>query len=204
MDPHSGTIKSDGPLASRPSVRRKPLRTPCDHSQGTSLQAVPEDTLATPEGESRTSGAEGRGGPQRNMRDIISPTSAATAMPSPQPLRLGSCTASHHGPLNSDDECEHRMWEGRCTAGGSRQALSTPSSNDANTGEGPKGPPSPPFFPSPSYPQAGSLVRRSTTCSSDSANSASEQGSPSIAPEHDRDLSLTPDLSRPPIPSAPQ
>ncbi len=131
MDPHIGTRKSDVPLASRPSVRRKPLRIPYDHSHGTSLQAVPEDTLATPEGESRASG-----------------TNVATAMPSPQPLQVGSCSVSHHGHLNSDGDCVHQMWD--YTAGGSRQTLSMPTSNDANTEKGPKGPPSPP--PSPPLP----------------------------------------------------
>lgn len=150
MDSDSGTRKGGVPLASRPSVRRKPLRTPYDH--GASLQAVSEDTLATPEGESRASGAEGRGRPQHNMRDAIFLTSVATAIPSPQPLRVGSCSVSHHGHLNSDGNFfEHQMWEGRYTAGGSKQTLSTPTSNDVNTEEGPKGPKGPPS-PPPSPP----------------------------------------------------
>ena len=156
MDTHISTGKSDVPLASRPSVRRKPLPTSYDHSHRTSLQAVPEDTLATPEGEPRTGGAEGRGGPQHNTTFS---KSDATAMANPSPPNVSSYSVSHHGPLNSDGDCEHQMWEERyTTVGGSRQALSTPTSNDTSTKEEPTGPPSPPSFPSPTYPQAGSPV----------------------------------------------
>ena len=111
------------------------------------LQAVPEDTLVTPEGESS---AEDRGGPQHNMRDTIVPKSAATEMPNPSSLRVSSYSVSHHGPLNSDGDCEHQTWEGRYTVGSSRHTLSTPTSSDANTEEGPTGPPKPP--PSPPLP----------------------------------------------------
>ena len=111
------------------------------------LQAAPDDTLAMPEGEPRTSGAKDRGGPQHNMRDTIVPKSATTEMPNPSPLRVSSYSVRHHGLLNSDGGCEHQTWEGRYTVGGSRQTLSTPTSSDANTEEGPTGPPKPPSSP---------------------------------------------------------
>jgi hypothetical protein len=183
-DPPLNTRTTNVPLAGRQSIRRKPPRTRYDH---TALQAVPEDALATPEGENRTAGGDDHGAFQtNNSRDATTSSSTPPAMEgsSASTVRVSYYSLSHHDPLNSEGDCE---------------PLSPPTSIGTNTARRPPVPPKPPSLTAPRLGHSSADRHHAIPTS---ASSTSEQDSASISPAPFEGLSPTPALN--PLPTLQQ
>jgi hypothetical protein len=123
VDPHLKTRGIEVPLASRPSIRRTPVRRDSGHGSRAPLRAVPEDTpwVVPSREEPIAVEVEGYEEPQLNTRgDAHPPTSAAPATANRSRRHDGSRT------LNTDRYYGQQIPEGRSIAGGSGQPRSKP------------------------------------------------------------------------------
>jgi hypothetical protein len=138
VDPHLKIRGIEVPLASRPTIRRKPVRRASNRSSPAPLRAVPEDTpwVAPSREEPTTVEVGGHKAPQLDTRGDTNPrTSAASVAANRSRRRYGP------RPRTTDRDYEHQISGGRSIAGGSRQPRSVPTRPDTHTVEAAPVPP---------------------------------------------------------------